>query len=703
MQRTYVVTGVCCSTEERVLRKALDDAVGTGHYSFSVVTADLGVDESVEEAALLRAIRLAGCAARRKSVAPVEESFWRRHRGAVLVGVAGALALGGVMLAAFTGTTLTTRALLGSSMLVGGWPIARKAWGALRNRVLDTNVLMTVAVIGAVAIDRWSEGAAVIILFSVALMLESYSATRTRRAVQSLMSLSSDQAAVVRNGVELLLPPEQVEPGDIILVRPGERIPVDGVVTQGTSMVNQATITGEATPVPIMPGAQVYAGTLNDRGALQVRATRRYEETTLAHIIHLVAEAEHKRAPVQNFVDRFAALYTPVVLVLALIVALVPPLVFGAPFQEWLYRALVMLVISCPCALVISTPVTLVSALTNAARRGILIKGGKTLELLSKVRAVAFDKTGTLTEGTPRVTDILPLNGMSPDALLRMVAALEQKSEHHLASAVLGEASRRGMGSQDLCVEAFEAIPGRGVRGTLEGKPLFLGNHELCEEERCCSPQVEQVLARLSQEGKTVVILGTPGEALGIIAMSDGVRNQAKEALTNLQAMGFEHTVMLSGDSADAAGQIARGLGLSEWIGGLLPEEKMTAVQELRRRYHHVAMVGDGINDAPALAASTVGIAMGGVGSDTALETADVVLMSDNLLRLPHLFALSRSTLRIIKQNVGLAVALKAVFLVLSGLGVATLWMAVLADDGAALLVILNGLRALSFERKSMV
>jgi Cd2+/Zn2+-exporting ATPase len=698
--KRYVVSGVCCSTEEGVLRKALDGALGPRCYDYSLLTSELRVDAPVEEKTIVSAVRRAGFGIRAKTSKVDNRSFWRDHQAAVVFGTACLLALAGGAAEYVDHGDVVARMLLGVAIIVAGWPVAQKAWGALTNRVLDMNVLMSSAVLGALAIDRWVEGAAVILLFSLSLMLESYSVSRTRRAVQSLITLSPQQASVMRNGREVLAAAADVAPGEVVIIRPGERIPLDGMVIDGSSTVNESAITGESVSVPKSLGSAVFAGTLNERGALSVRTTTRFEDTTLARIVHLVEEAEHKRAPVQRFVDRFARVYTPAVLGLAVLVAAVPPLVFGAAFSDWLYRAIVLLVIACPCALVISTPVTIVSALTNAARRGILIKGGKDLETLNTVRVVAFDKTGTLTQGNVRVTDVIPLHGTTDEEILNVVATLEQRSEHHVAAAVLEEAERRGVHWSSEKVAEFEAVPGRGVRGKVNNTPFFAGNRELCSEQGIWNSALEDAVDRLTGEGKTVIVVGTVGRALGIVAMRDTLRPHVRDTIASLHAMGVRRTVMLSGDQEEAAERIARDAGVTTWIAGLMPQEKMRAVEDLSARFGSVAMIGDGVNDAPALARSAVGIAMGGVGSDTALETADVVLMSDNLLRLPHLFGLSKKALRVVRQNIALALSLKAVFMVLSATGYATLWMAVLADDGAALLVIMNGLRLLGYEGK---
>jgi len=688
---------VCCATEEGVLRKRLDAALGSHSYTFSLLTSDLRVNPAVAESAVLKEVRRAGfdCRLRRDIDAPA--SFRERHAHG-LVTVGAALLTGCGMLAELLGSpAMVWRTLLLGAIVVGGRKIAAKAALSLRNRALDMNVLMTLAVLGALAIDRWSEGAAVIVLFAVALMLEQYSMSRTRRAVSSLVSLAPQQASVVRYGVEMIIPAAGVVPGDTVVIRPGERIPIDGIVIGGHSFVDQATITGESTPVEKLSGAAVYGGTLNGGGSLSVRVTKHFEETALAHIVHLVEQAEEQRAPVQMFIDRFAAIYTPAVLGLAVCIALVPPLVAGSSFVLWLYRALVLLVIACPCALVISTPVTLVSALTNGARRGMLVKGGKHIEQLSRVRAMAFDKTGTLTEGRLRVTDVRPLHGNSRTELLRIAGALEQRSEHPLASALLEKVAGDGLKFDSLRIQNFRALPGRGVVAEVDGVRYYLGSCDLCREHSYCSPEAETAIAGFAAEGKTTTVLCSEGAALGVIAFRDRLRPASRDMIRELKRLGVERTVVLSGDHDAAARQMAREAGVDEWMAHLLPQQKVSAVELLKKQYGSVAMVGDGINDAPALSVASVGIAMGIAGSDTALETADVVLMSDDLGKLPHLLGLSKAAMRIIRTNVVLALVLKGVFLLLSVCGVATLWMAILADDGAALAVILNGLRMLTY------
>lgn len=699
-RRTYVVSGVCCAAEESLLRKSLDAALGSGRYTFSLLSSELRVDPALSDRDIVQAVRHAGFSCRNSQTPPPSRSLFPRDVHTLTTSVAAVCAVGGILVEMLSGPELLWRALLLCAIGAGGWHVALRARAALANRTLDMNVLMTIAVTGAVLIGHWSEGAVVVVLFSVALLLESYSAARTRRAVRSLMDLSPQQTSVLRGGTEQNVPAADVQPGEIFVVRPGDRIALDGDVVEGYSAVDQSPLTGESLPAEKQPGSTVYAGSLNGRGALMVRATHRFEETTLARVIQLVENAEHKRAPVQRFIDRFAALYTPAVLGAAVVVAVLPPVLFQEAWMEWIYRALVLLVIACPCALVISTPVTLVSALTRGARRGVLIKGGKDLEVLSRVRAVAFDKTGTLTDGRAGVTDILTLDHQMPDELLRIVAAIEHRSEHALAESVLAEARRRGVTYDPSVLERFEALPGRGVMAVLGDVTYLLGNRALCREHRFCTAELLETLTRLEQQGKTTVVLGVPGKALGVIAFQDRVRPQSRLVLQGLKRLGIRQTVLLSGDHEVAVARIAAEVGADAWESGLLPHEKVERVEHLRNRYGSIAMVGDGINDAPALAAASVGIAMGGAGSDAALESADVVLMADSIEQLPTTIAMSRRAMQIIRQNIAIALVLKLLFFGLTLTGAATIWMAVLADDGASLVVIANGLRMLRFGGK---
>ncbi len=598
------------------------------------------------------------------------------------------------------------KTLLLAAVVVGGWSNARRAFYALPRLDFNMSVLMTAAVIGALAIGEWQEAAVVAVLFAVSDWLEAWTYDRARRSIRDLMEAAPQRATVLRNGAEVVVPVEDIAVGDVVLVRPGEKIPVDGVVVRGASAVDEAAVTGESVPAEKSAGADVFAGTLNTYGALEVRTTKLAAESTIAKIVQLVEEAEGRRARSHAFVDRFAAVYTPIVIGLAALIAAVPPLLLGAEWYPWIYRALALLVVACPCALVVATPVSIVSAISSAARRGVLVKGGVYLEELARLRAVAFDKTGTLTEGRPAVTDVAALGGWSEDEVLRAAASLETRSEHPLAKAVVRAAEERGLAPAE--VTEFEALPGRGVRGVLTGapgaagkagaaEPLYVGSRRLFEALGAMQPEAEAQVERFQSEGKTTMLVGTAQRVLGVMALADRPRPEAAAAVAGLKGHGIAHTVMLTGDNRRAARAVADQAGVDEVAAELLPQDKVRAVQELMTAHGGVAMVGDGVNDAPALATATVGIAMGGAGTDTALETADIVLMSDDLTKLPFTVGLSRATLRVIKQNIYFAVGVKLAAVLAVFPGWLTLWLAILADMGATVIVTLNGMRLLAY------
>jgi Cd2+/Zn2+-exporting ATPase len=603
-----------------------------------------------------------------------------------------------------------------AAIAIGGYYIARSGWAALRTaHTLDMNALMTIAAVGAVFVGEWAEGAVAMFLFSLGNTLEGYTLDRARNAIRSLMDLSPRRATVLHGNQEEQVPVEELRAGDRILVRPGERIPMDGTILTGESAVNQAPITGESVPVDKAGGDEVYAGTINGQGALTVRVTRLAADTTIARIIKMVEEAQAQKAPSQRYVDRFARIYTPLVIAIAAGVAVLPPLVgwlsgagtFGALFGEWVYRALVLLVIACPCALVISTPVTIVSAIASAARTGVLIKGGAHLESLGSLKVMAFDKTGTLTSGRPRVVDVRcldhaeGLNWSDCQAcrdMLADAAAIERQSEHPLARAVVAEAEAQGLAPVLAIAEAVEAITGRGVRGQVNGHSLTVGTHTYIHEsdpDLGDSPLCDAVHAAQAAGQTAMVIRDDCCGVRGYIAVADTLRPGVRGVLAALEEVGIEHTVMLTGDNQATARAIATAAGVDDVQAELLPDQKVSAIEAMLDRYGAVAMVGDGVNDAPALARATVGIAMGAAGTDTALETADVALMADDLGRLPFAVSLSQQARRIIRQNVALSLGIKAVFLALAIAGVATLWMAVFADVGASLIVTVNGMRLL--------
>lgn len=698
----FEVEGLCCATEARQIEEQLAGVPGVERLSFDFVQRRLVVEGAVAAVAVERAVAATGMRARplQRASAP-ERSWWERHGRLLLSILSGASLALSLIGEHFLGSEVVAGAFAVAAVVAGGWHVFPRAWRAAMGRALDMNFLMSIAAIGALSIREWEEAASVMFLFSVAQLLEARSMDRARNAIRALMDLSPVEATVVRDGRELRVPADQVGIDEVVVVRPGEKLPVDGVVESGHSSVNQAPITGESMPVAKGPGAEVFAGTLNGEGALEVRATRVAEDSTLARILHAVEEAQASRAPSQTFVDRFARVYTPAVVATALGLLVLPPLAGLGTWGEWFYRALVLLVVACPCALVISTPVTIVSALAGAARRGILIKGGLHLENAGRARVVAFDKTGTLTTGTPAVTAVVPLGGAATTEVIRLAAAAERRSEHPLALAIVRHAEE--MGLDVPAATDTEALPGRGVRARIDGAEVVVGNVRLLEELGALDDEVRRALDREEAEGRTAAIVargtGETVEPIGVIALADTPRPEAAEALRGLHEAGIERVVMLTGDNARAAATVAASLGgpgrgVDEVMAGLLPADKAAAVRRLRDAHGTLIMVGDGINDAPALAAADVGVAMGAAGTDVALETADIALMADDLSKLPLAIRYARKAEGIIRVNIVFSLALKAAFMALAVLGAATLWMAVLADMGASLLVAANGMRA---------
>lgn len=583
----------------------------------------------------------------------------------------------------------------GAAMAVAGLPLAvrgaRTLWLA---RSLDINLLMTVAALGAMAIGEWVEGAIVVLLFQVGELLEAYTAERARQAIRSLMALVPEEARRLReDGREERVPVGTLEMGDLVVVRPGERIPVDGLVTEGHSAVDQSPVTGESMPVDRGPGAEVYAGSVNGHGVLVVRVSRQAGDSTVSRMVRLVEEAQAQKARSQRFVDRFARYYTPVVVVLALVLAVVPPLAGWGTFGVWLYRSLVLLVIACPCALVLATPVAVAAAIASAGRRGVLIKGGVHLEEAARLRAIAFDKTGTLTYGRPGVSQVVPAPGYTEEEVLRLAAAVEIRSEHPIAQAIVTYAAAKGV--PIVPAKEVRAVAGRGIAGSLDGRQVMVGSHPFfCE----AVPHRDDVCRRaeeMEQEGNTAILVAQAGKVVGLVGVRDTLRPEGEEAVRLLGNLGVRPRVMLTGDNEVVARAVARRLGLDDFHAGLLPEDKMEAIARLTEVHGAVAMVGDGVNDAPALARATLGIAMGAAGTHQALETADVALMGDDLRLVPHLVGLSRWTMRVVRQNIVAALLVKGLFLALALVGKTTLWMAVFADTGMALLVVLNAMRLL--------
>ena len=590
--------------------------------------------------------------------------------------------------------------LFASAILIGGYPIFLTGIRNLLRFEFDMKTLITIAIIGASIIGEWQEAAIVVFLFAISEALEAYSMNKARQSISQLMDLTPPTALIKRahgeHFHEMEVATEDIQIDDIIIVKPGQKIAMDGIVVEGMSTVNQAAITGESIPVMRTIGENVFAGTLNETGALEVKVTKRVEDTTIAKIIHLVEEAQAEKAPSQKFVDRFAKFYTPAIMLVALLVAIIPGFVTG-DWIHWIYQGLAVLVVGCPCALVISTPVAIVTAVGNAARQGVLIKGGAYLEELSRIQAVAFDKTGTLTKGQPEVMSIQSFSTKTEKQLLAEVAAVEKKSQHPLARAILAKAFDEKIHIQNT--EEFQSITGKGAYGTVDGQKIYVGSVSWIKSIVPVQQDILEEIKRLASKGQSVIVAANDEQVLGIIAIADQVRQESQAVIKALHDNQGKHTVMLTGDSKQTAVKIAEQLAIDDVRAELLPENKLQAMKELQQQYGSVAMVGDGVNDAPALAAANIGIAMGGAGTDAALETAQIVFMSDDLTKLPYTMKLSKKTLTIIKQNIIFALGLKVIALLLVIPGWLTLWIAIFADMGATLLVISNSLRLLKYER----
>ncbi len=574
---------------------------------------------------------------------------------------------------------LVTSMLFVGSIVIGGYSLFKVGFQNLIRFDFDMKTLMTVAVIGAAIIGEWAEASIVVVLFAIS------------------------EALVMRNGQEIMIHVDDIAVGDIMIVKPGEKIAMDGIIINGVSAVNQAAITGESVPVAKTVDDEVFAGTLNEEGLLEVKITKYVEDTTISKIIHLVEEAQGERAPAQAFVDKFAKYYTPIIMVIAALVAVVPPLFFGGSWDTWVYQGLAVLVVGCPCALVISTPISIVSAIGNAAKKGVLIKGGVYLEELGAIKAIAFDKTGTLTKGVPVVTDFEVLNDQVEEKeLFSIITALEYRSQHPLASAIMKKAEQDNIPYSNVQVEEFTSITGRGIKGIVNGTTYYIGSPKLFKELNVSdfSLGFENNVKILQNQGKTAMIIGTEKTILGVIAVADEVRETSKNVIQKLHQLGIKQTIMLTGDNQGTANAIGTHVGVSDIQSELMPQDKLDYIKKMQSEYDNVAMIGDGVNDAPALAASTVGIAMGGAGTDTAIETADIALMGDDLSKLPFAVRLSRKTLNIIKANITFAIGIKIIALLLVIPGWLTLWIAILSDMGATILVALNSLRLMRVKDK---
>jgi Zn2+/Cd2+-exporting ATPase len=692
-ERTVVrVEGMDCASCAVTVEKRVGQIPGVHRAVVNFAAGRLDAEHSptvtVEE--IERAVQDAGYGVGR--VQEVERTpFWRTPRALLTLASALLFALG-FALGILGGPRMLSIGVYAAAIVVGGLPIFRAALVALRARHLDMNVLMSAAAIGATGIGAWGEAASVVVLFAAGNTLQIYAIDRTRGAVRALAGLAPDEVLVKRNGAERLVPADEVGIGEIVVVRPGERFAVDGEIIEGSTAVDESPVTGESTLVEKAPGDAVFSGTLNGPGGVIVRATRRVEDSTLRRIVRMVEEAQAKRAPAEQFVDRFSRVYTPLVVAVAVGLAVVPPLL-GAPFGTWFYRALALLIIACPCALVISTPVTVVSGIGAASKRGILIKSGAALEAAGRLKALALDKTGTLTEGRPVLARVVALGRREEAEVLRLAAALERRSEHPLAHAILNAAEGHAANGSGLPpVTNFQMVAGRGAEGEISGRRHLIGSPRLFEERGLPLDDVHEALEIVENAGETPVILGDDRGPLAVFGLADNPRPDARETLDALRAAGVKKLVMLTGDAEAPARRMARELGIDHRA-RLLPEQKVEAVRELVSANGMVGMVGDGVNDAPALASSSVGFAMGAAGTDVALETADVALMQDDLPKLAAAVRLSRAAERIIKQNIAASLLIKGVFVLLAPFGLVTLWLAVLADMGTSIAVTLNGLR----------
>ncbi len=690
-ERLYDVQGMDCSSCAKSIENHLNmnPAVQRVSVNFSTGKMKVEHENSVED--IISEVSKVGFKASLLSKNKRSEEGRSKEGIGTIITSGILIALGFV--GSFTGISPYVSTLLYAiAMVISGYKPVKSAYYSIKSRSLDMNVLMSAAAIGAAFIGEWLEGATVVWLFALGTTLQNMSIEKTRNSIRSLMNLAPTEAWIKVGSQLIKKPVEDVSIGDLLIVKPGDKIPLDGEIITGESSVNQAPITGESIPVDKQVGDPVYAGTINQNGSLEIKVTKLVEDTTIAKIIHLVEEAQEQKAPTQAFIDKFANIYTPIVFVLALVVMILPPLVGFGTWGDWFYKGLELLVVACPCALVISTPVAIVSAIGNAAKNGVLIKGGTFLEKAGAINAIAFDKTGTLTEGKPKVSEVKTLSA-TEDELLSIAYTLEDYSTHPIAQTIVEYAMDKGIQSKQG--ELFKSIVGKGVQATINGEIYYAGNARLFDEVNIPLGTAKAMVEDMQQAGKTVVIVGTKRNIMGVISVADTIRTTTVKALDGLKQVGVNEVVMLTGDNEGTAKMISKEASVSRYFADLLPEDKVDAIKKLQKEGHSVAMVGDGINDAPALATADLGIAMGGAGTDTAMETADIVLMADNLEKLPHTIKLSRKALAIIKQNIWFSLIVKFVALALIFPGWLTLWLAVLSDTGAAIIVILNALRLL--------
>lgn len=690
------VQGLDCQDEKALLEKKLGALTGVGTLNVNIFSQQVEVwfdpaRLAVQE--IIRSVAETGMKAIPLNKYQEEKILWWKEKRILLLVLSGLLTISGYAVQKLFQFHNFSHALFLLAIISGGYYPAKAGLSAVRSYTMNINTLLILAAVGAVGLDLWEEAAVLVFVYSLGNVLETFVVNKARGAIKSLIALLPKEALVSRNGSEITIPTDHLRIGDKVIVRPGEKIPIDGMVEKGTSFVDESMVTGEPLPANKAKGDTVFAGTFNQRGSLVVHVTKKSHDTTLAKIIHSVEEAQAKKSSYQLFGEKFGRIYTPIMFALGIAVAVFPPLLLNQPYQDWIYRGLVVFVVSCSCGLALSVPVAIVAAVGNAARRGILFKGGVTLEKTHGIKVVAFDKTGTLTVGRPSVSAIVPCNGQDEVGLLSLAASMESFSEHPIADAIVREAKERGITTMNP-IAHFEAVPGRGIRAYIEGQEYLLGNRKFFEEFRFPLNGLDERVATAESEGKTVVIAGREDRCIGFIAISDSLKPESYQTVRMLKERGL-HVVMLTGDTEAAGKATAKEAGIDHCRASLLPEDKIASVVKLRQSYGPVMMVGDGINDSPAMAVSDVGVAMGAAGTDVAMETGDIVLMADDLARIPQLFTLSRRTVRNIKQNVFASLAIIA-FLVPAALaGSIELLAGLLLNEGAALLVILNGLRLL--------
>jgi len=691
------IESMCCENEARVVKNSVQEMNGVNGCDVNLVSRSIKVSYdpsliSVKD--LLKAVDKTGMKASLKKEEKEERPavWWRQPRLLALI-ICGFFILSGFFIELIFGLPHgEARLLYGIAVIVGGYYPAKMGLIALKTLTPNIRTLMVVGALGALILGLWGEAALLVLIYSLGDVLEAYATDRVRGAVRALMGLAPKDAAVRRNGEMITLAVEEIGIGDTIIVKPGERIPLDGEVISGNSSVDQAPITGESIPVSKMPGDEVFAGSINQRGSLEVRVSKPFQDTTLGRIIHYVEEAESRKSGYQRFGETFGRYYTPFMFVLAIVVMILPAIIFGN-FSGWFYRGLVVLVVSCSCGIALSIPVSVVAAIANAARHGVLIKGGVYLEIAGNVKAIAFDKTGSLTAGRPVVTDVIPFGGATEEAVLSLASSVESHSEHVLSDAIISRAREKGISVQDIT--GFEAFPGVGARAFVDGKPYCVGSKTLCADLGMATINAEEKIKQLEQDGKTLIFVTGPDELLGIIAIRDEIRPEAEGALKRLKEMGVTSLVMLTGDNEHVAQVMAEKAGIDEYVSRLLPDDKVKAIAGLKREHGVVAMVGDGVNDAPAMIESDLGIAMGAAGTDVAIETGDIVLMSDDLSKIPYVLNLSRRTVNNIRQNIVISLIIIGFLVPVALIGWIGLVPGILINEVGGLLVIINGLRLL--------